>query len=370
MSDSWERYELTDAGSLAPVFRGRGPGVYVLEFADGEFYVGKTTEPITRFAKHRRTWDDIAAIWVRDVPELELDQVERATIADRRRAGWKLRNIKHNPGHTQPSSMDDVMPVVEQHHWALGHAEYDIAQFVTAAIRTPPEPVKMMVSREGRTPLEDGWTVADAVLWDLAAVIEHGIPEAVLTEREYWTVSDYPSTAGGRLVTLNAGDMEVLYVPRQPWPGEPGPVHVAVLNVAAGSGLPEQVMGGWVERDLDHYRASGEIDQVVVPVGQVAEVLEDPLAVAALRRLILTLMRSGTATKFAGWHSAELARRAYEVIAEGAQGGQTDEGGHDGPPTGVPPSVTGAPRPSPSPAPPGSLRRRFEAAPRWWHAPS
>lgn len=344
MSDSWERYEITDADSLAPVFRGRGPGVYVLEFADGEFYVGKTTEPTARFAKHRRTWGDVVAIRVRDVAERELDRVERTTIEDRRRAGWNLRNIKHNPGHTQPAALDDVMPVVDQKHWALGHAEYDIAQFVTAATRTPPEPVKMIESREGRTPLADGWTVADAVLRDVAAVVKRVIPEAVLTERDYWTISDYPSTAGGRLVTLNAGDMEVLYVPRNPVPGEPGPVHVTVLNVAAESGLPKQVGGGWVKRNLDHYRASGPVDQVMVPVGQVSEVLEDLLAVAALRKLILTLMRSGTATKFSRWHSAEMARRAYKVIAEGTRGVmETDEGGAGGPPTDVPPSATGAP---------------------------
>lgn len=137
------------------------------------------------------------------------------------------------------------------------------------------------------------------------------------TEGDYWTITDYPSTSGGRLATLNAGNMEVLFFPLRPLLEDPdGPVLTAVLNVGRSSGLPAELGYGLVEHDVDHYGAAGVIDRVLVPVGEVSTLLrEEGTAVVALRRLVLDLMRSGTSAKFQRWHSPELARRAYEVIA-------------------------------------------------------
>ncbi|MDO5535339.1 MAG: GIY-YIG nuclease family protein [Propionibacteriaceae bacterium] len=319
-SQPWDRYEVAGPTSLAPLFRDRGCGIYVLEFADGQYYVGKTTRALQRFTTHVRHWGDVSAILFRDVSNDDLDRVERETIADRRRAGWTLRNIKHNLGHEQPSSLDEVLAVVEQRHWALGHAEYDVAPFAVAAGRGPQVPTKLSSSRLASQLIVDEVSVADAVLLDLAAVIEVGIPEALATERDYWTISDYPSTAGGRLATLNVGDMEVLYFPRETIQQGQGPVNVAVLNTAPGHDLPEEIAGGWVERGVEHYRAAEVVDQVIVPLGRIGAALDDERTLAAVRTLVLALMRSSTSAKFARWHSAELARRAFEVIANGVDG--------------------------------------------------
>lgn len=311
--ENWDRYEVARAVSLAPLFRSRGSGIYVLEFAGGEYYVGKTTRAAQRFATHVRRWGDVAAILFADVPDGDLDRVERATIAERRAAGWQLRNIKHNPGHTQPSSLDDVLPVTQQRHWALGHADYDVAAFAAAAVRDVERPTKLTGSIAGSRFFDAGVGVADVVLYELASVIEMGIPEAVVTEGDYWTITDYPSTAGGRFATLNVGDMEVAYFPR--WPLD-GSTLGAVLNVASGHALPSEIAGGWVEREVDRYRASGLVDQVIVPLGRVAEALQQQQVLTALRELVLALMRSSTSAKFARWHSEELARRAYAMIVD------------------------------------------------------
>lgn len=318
----WARFELGPGAALAPLFRGRGSGIYILEFKNGEYYVGKTIHALQRFTTHKRHRGDVQAILFREVPSHELDREEQATIAARRRAGWHLRNIMHNPGHQQPCGLDDLLSVSveEQRHWALGHAQYDLAPLVAAAQRTAVSETRLDSSRGGRRVLDGERTVADLAVADLAAVIEHGIPDAVATERHYWTVSDYPATAGGRFLTLNAGNVEVLHHPRRAllWDRN-GPVLAAVLNLASGSELTRSDVSGIVERNVDAYRGAGRIDRVVTPLGNVRSLLQRDDAVAALREFVLRLMCSGTSGKFARWHSQELARRAYQVISEAAK---------------------------------------------------
>lgn len=312
-ADQWDRFDLSHAASLAPVFRARGAGIYVLEFANGEYYVGKTTNPTQRLTTHVRRWGDVSAILFRDVAYEDLDSIERATIRQRRAAGWKLRNVKHNPGHAQPSTFDDVLPVVEQHHWALGNASYDLAELVVAAKRDTERPTKLTNSILGSTQLYPGLRVAEAVLLDLASVIESGIPEVVSTERTYWTITDYPATSGGRFATLNVGDMEILFFPRSR--GDHSGL-AAILNVAPDDRLQWRIAGGYTAPNFTSYRASGPVTHLIVPLGRVYDALQHPTVLASLRKLVLMLMRSSTSAKFARWHSAELARRAFAIIAD------------------------------------------------------
>ena len=57
-----------------------GPGVYVLEFADGSEYVGQSVHPISRLATHRRRYKDIVAVRFTSVDRADLDRVEQEII--------------------------------------------------------------------------------------------------------------------------------------------------------------------------------------------------------------------------------------------------------------------------------------------------
>lgn len=314
----FERYRLTGAGPLAPVFRGRGPVIYILEFENGERYVGQTIDMVARYASHRRRWGDIVAVQVRDTSATELTAIERRTINKHRAAGHSLRNISYNLGHAQRSPLDALIPPVDQKHWATGEATYDYSTFAEAASRPPGPEAKLVASQIGREQLPDGRTVAQAVIDDLAVVVALGIPEAVSTEQTYWTVTDFPSTAGGRLATLNVGNMEVLYFPRGAvrFGGETVPR--AILNLAPGFHVPRRIGGVnlGVRRNQTSYKAAPAVDQFHFPVGQLSASIEESRAIEALRELVLALMRSGTAAKFARWHSLELARLVYASVGE------------------------------------------------------
>lgn len=57
----WAMSPDTSPAALIPVEMGRC-GVYVLEFGDGEQYVGQSVSLLARLATHRRRWPDIVAI--------------------------------------------------------------------------------------------------------------------------------------------------------------------------------------------------------------------------------------------------------------------------------------------------------------------
>lgn len=312
----FDRYVLYDAAALAPLFRDRGPLIYVLEFSNGDRYVGQTVNMTARYASHHRRWDDISAIQLLNTEAARLNAVERETIARHPGAGFALRNISFNVGHGQPTSLDALIPPRDQQHWALGSGSYDPGSFAEAVARAPgPEP-RMLKSRLGRELLPDGRTYGQAVIDDLAVVVATGIPDAASTEQTYWTISDYPSTAGGRMATLTVGNVEVLYVPRYPlfMDGDGG--LSTVLNISAGSSdlEPSEEREIVVERSVTPYRGAGRLDQIVMPLGHLSGRLDAGLITRPLRELVLDLMRSGTAGKIARWHSHELARRVYEVI--------------------------------------------------------
>lgn len=324
-SDHFDRYVLDGDWSLAPVMRGRGPLVYVLEFANDEQYVGQTVNIRQRVASHRRRWSDMTAVRVRDVPQAELARIELETISAHRASGHVLRNRAHNYGHDQPSALDDIVPVVDQKHWALGHGTYDPTVFADTARQSVGPVPKLVKSALGRLPHATFPTVADAVIADLAAVIALAIPDPVSMEQTYWTISDYPSTSRGRMATLNTGIAEVLAISRDIFgeelpDGTVAPYLVSFVNLPANSPLPDDLPGvKWLNRDIQYFKST-RVDQLAVLLGSVGQVLEVEPVKVALRELVLDLMRLGTPSRWGRFHSQELARRAYQVAASTGEG--------------------------------------------------
>lgn len=342
MSPSFDRFEASGLTSLTPLLRGKGGGIYVLEFADGSQYVGQAVNFVTRMTthvrgggKHHEPWRDVVAVSVMNVPLDELDVWERRVIAERRAAGFVLRNKVFNFGFLGPSALDDVVPVKEQVHWATGGGDFEVSQYADAAGR-PAGPVpKLLRSREGATlvHLDENTSMsrADMVVRGLALIISQVIPEAPRLEGDYWTLSDYPSTAGGRFATLNVGGLELAYFPRQsPFPDdEYGPLDTVVVNLPAGTiyrgsrpnlGLYEYGPGEVATFPSgDHCMARparyGIVDTDLIEAFTLDLISLDWGITQTLRSFAIDLMRAGTSRKFTRYHSPELARRIYEEVA-------------------------------------------------------
>lgn len=225
MSPSFDRFETSGLSSLTPLLRGKGGGIYVLEFSDGTQYVGQAVNFVTRMTTHRRgggnhhgPWDDIVAVSVMNVPLQEMGTWERRVIDERRAAGVVLRNKAFNFGFLGPSALDLVLPVEEQTHWATGGGDYSLSQYEEAARRPRGAEPRLFKSKDGRSRLQLGaeWRAsrAEVVVAALAVILSEAVPDAPRLEADFWTLSDYPSTGGGRYATLNVGGLELAYFPR------------------------------------------------------------------------------------------------------------------------------------------------------------
>lgn len=345
MTPSFDRFEATGLTSLTPLLRGKGGGIYILEFADASQYVGQAVNFVTRMTthlrgggKHHEPWRDVVAISVMNVPLAELDDWERRVIAGRRAAGVVLRNKVFNFGFLGPSALDDAVPVKEQDHWATGGGDFEVGQYVEAAGRPAGPAPKLLQAREAAAlvHLDENTSMSRTamVVRALALIISQVIPEAPRLEGDYWTLSDYPSTGGGRFATLNVGGLELAYFPRQsPFPDdEYGPVDTVVLNLPAGT-----IFRG-PRPDLGRYEfGPGEVatfpsgdpclarpahysisDTDMIEAFTLDLITLDWGITKTLRSFAIDLMRAGNSRKFTRYHSPELARRVYEEVASRA----------------------------------------------------
>lgn len=344
----FRRYELQGLTSLAPIIESRRCGVYILEFANGERYVGQSVDLRQRFAQHvhgsgHEPWNDVVAFSFVDVPVTDLNQVEAEMIENQLSEGRRLRNRRLNFDYQGSAVIDGVISVEDQNHWACGKWALDCEAFERAAQRPVLGSIKLQQSKVGNTvhPIlkrnDDGdVTFADAVIYDLVHVLT-AIPAAVDLERRYWTVSDYPSTAGARLTTLNVGELEVYACSRRLEEytfvdGDSFQDVTAFINLPPGSifehpngdsgskALPE-AKEQWLELAEElpvlfekHPYSLTLTDVIAFPVGCLASLLEVQFVREAFQNLILKLLRRGECGLFRRWYSEDLATLMYKEV--------------------------------------------------------
>ncbi len=341
-TSGFKRWKLEDPSTVAAIFDGCRRGIYVLHFENGERYVGQATDVVTRYSTHRHGsrhhagWTDIISIEFLEVPEGDLDGPEREAI-QRHRSQCQLRNKTFNFGHSEPSVLDPVVPVAVQRYWATGQPEYDAAPFALAARRAPGPTPKLLTKRRGQELLPDGRPVWEAVVDELAQIVLQLIPHAVETEARFWSISDYPETAGGRFATLNVGWLELAAFPRRRWEAEVGTLapsnglmwflnaemgtFIGEAELPEGAALDEEVgileevdgMPVYFVRAPSSY--STPVDRIYMPLGAFGVNALSPDERLGARRLAIHAMRTGTARVNARSYSPELTRLVYERIS-------------------------------------------------------
>lgn len=294
-------------------------GVYIIEFANGERYVGETENIQTRFATHvlrsgqHAPWKDAVALQFWPLPRfsrVERQVEERKLIEELRAQGHTLRNRTWNLYSTQPGTLDGTLDADTFEHWAAGTIDH--------AIRRDwhePDAVLERCIRDGSKLMRNTAAVPGlygAIIDDVASVLHRTIPMPVTLEAKRWTLSDFPSTSGGRFVTLNVGRLEVYFAPREwddPW---------VVLNAALGT-----VQKIKRERQLKELDAEANsraykghpVDQFAFGAGEVAEAFDrSPALLEGVRRLTMQLMRRETSGLFARHHSEVLATEVFRYM--------------------------------------------------------
>lgn len=320
----FKRWELEPGMSISSLISRQRRGIYILEFADGCRYVGQSVNVVSRFAthvhgsSHHEGWDDVIAIQFREMPVGNLDEAEYQEIYRQKSLGFELRNKVFNLDHNQPSKFDDAVTVEEQRHWALGHGNYKLENLELRLSGAPSTSSKLrskvptLVSNETYT----------AVLDDLAFCLSHVVPNAVKLESTYWTISDYPSTSGGRFATLNVGNLELAYFPRFFFYDPEG--RIADMHQLVLFNLPSCVLDrgydnaiirsehSWIYFERRFYRLIDTV-RVEMPIGTLREFFKtEPDLLIDARQFVINLMRNGGSGKFRRWHSQALSTEVFQ----------------------------------------------------------
>lgn len=339
-TDTLRWWKLGNLTTVAPLLRGNRRGIYVLEFSDSSRYVGQATDATKRFATHRhgsrhhRPWTDITAFGFLSLPYGNLDQAERNMIQQQKNAGFHLRNKTFNYEHWEPCPLDQIIPTAIQRHWATDTTKLHLEAICKAASRPIKNSPKLTQRRRG-TELIGGERVCDRVIDILANVVAFAVPEPHLTEESYWTLSDFPSTAGGRFATLNVGSLELLYFSRtrDVWQGlsscgtislnaapetfvSPNPSNEKLLQASCFTGefenLPFEI--AFLPSGEQYYGVP--VDTICAPLeSNILDDLSDDEQLG-VRQLALTAMRRGSARLNARSHSRDLTTLVYRRIAE------------------------------------------------------
>lgn len=317
------RWPVRGLSTISAIFADEDPcGVYVLEFENGEYYVGQAKDVRKRFVNHCRdtshhpAWTDITHISFTPHPAQELNIQEATMIQHLQKKEKRLRNRSLNLFHEQPSPLDKVIPPVDQFHWA--DADYlsreatrlTSGELANAVAALPPLPSGM--SRMPRY---------EAALQDLATFIDLVLPMPLKTQEKFWTISDMPATNRGRYYTLNVGVLEMLRCIRSF-------DEVSFLNTLPWPLIEDKEEGqGWgITYDdnpelsaivYNHRYPKTLVTTVEFETGRLRDFLNfDDSMLYSARALAVALMRTGTAGMFRRWHSKELTREVLTLLWE------------------------------------------------------
>lgn len=311
----FRRWE-TPAG-LAPslIFEdGVGPGIYILEFSNGDQYVGQSIHPATRFASHRRRWQDIEAVSFTPLPPEELDRVEQEVITQKRREDVGLRNRTLLAQPFGDSPLDFIVTQEEQAAWIGAdpmNAEPEMALERIAAARTH------RASGAPRRPaaMRDHPGFSDAVD-SIATYLHDVVPLPAETEGRGWVLSAWPSTNRTRdhrrFATLSIQNVEMLYLYEdRTEDGAWG--QTMVLNVHDSLELDNELRRLFFRNT---YRTTGPVWTAAVHGWEnIGFLLGHPAVLLAARKLALSQLRKGR-TMFSRAHSQALADEAFAHIGD------------------------------------------------------
>lgn len=286
---------LTSIASLLPVSNGRC-GIYVLSFADGEYYVGQAVNVVSRYRDHRKTHPDLTELRFWRVPECDLDAAEQAEIRRLQLAGLPLRNVTNALGRLGAGRFDSVVGPAEQDAW-LASAPSD--QLSDGARPDSADQRRLHSRRFARLNADPRF---QHLVRPLRRYVAWTMPFPRRTELAFWSLTAVPGTSASwapRMLTLSAHSVETLFVcaPAADLTQTIIRVNVDEETVLKRWGTAARLRSRfpWLSVEDGHYYQSrpGTLGFEVYRPRDLERLLNVPRVNAAARRLNLDLMRKG-----------------------------------------------------------------------------
>ena len=291
--------------SIADLFKPRKRcGIYVLHFANGEFYVGQTIDVTRRYIAHRNSHSDIAKLSFKVIKKSRLDDEERAAIYKLEQSGWLLRNITFTSIPKGESDFDMIMQPKDQERWLqdFGFVDNGGTRLLDSDLRRK---YHNRYERFLKMPY------SDKVIDVLKTYVHFGIPAIRPSEVSFWGVSCLPaSTVYSRIniywqevFTACILENELLFS-----------FHLADSLFER---LSDEALNSLIERYqiviFDHQYKPGGVDQInlQIPLAAAQAFIIDPDVLPSIRLFNLRLMKKGPCN-FGRYHCMDLADRLIQ----------------------------------------------------------
>lgn len=297
---AFRRWSLPQGTSLSTLFRpGESRcGIYILEFAGGQRYVGQSHDVVRRVATHSRHFGDVVAVQFAPVDPNDLDAAERQVVQAQKDAGVPLRNIDLVTRSWADSVLDQVVDPEVQSTWVQGGPQ------------PHPDDTRMLIAKRRAASARKYRELRDLasfpeVFSDVCTYVDRVITWPSATDGRFWTLTALPGTGlcaeRRRLAAVSCGKVETFVV------FEDRTTHETwwFLNMEHGvlrrSDLPPEFRD-MLDTDA-HYRTTGRIDRLLGGAcGSLASWFdESPQLLTAARELALNLLRKGPSL-FARFH--------------------------------------------------------------------
>ena len=275
-------------------------GIYVLHFANGEFYAGQTVDVTRRYIAHRNSHDDIAKISFKAIEKSQLDDEERAVIWQLEQSGWSLRNITFTSIPKGESDFDMIMLPQDQERWL-----HDSSFVDGSGTRLVDPDLRRKYHNRYKRFLQ--MPQADKVIDVLKTYARFGIPAIQRGEVSFWCVSCLPKN--DVYSRINIYWQEVLTV----FTSENKLWFSFHLADSPFERLSNGALNLLFERypqvgTFDHQYKPGGVDQIAIEVpSTVAQAfITDPDVLPSIRLFNLRLMKKGPCN-FGRYHCMDLA---------------------------------------------------------------
>lgn len=273
-------------------------GIYVLQFANGELYVGLSVNVIKRYSQHQNNYNDIKKLNFKCVPPDRLKREEKEVIQSLEKAGFHLRNVVHTSVSYAPSSFDEIMSPENQIRWLQ-----DLAYIDSEGERPQNPDLRQKYTRHYKR-----FTLlpfAEEILSVLHEYVHLCIPAYLGSEMYYWCCSCLPKQEKGVTIysRINIYWQEVFTVGVEQgriffsWHSALSPLRVLVQGTRHRYKLFIPAIFKHPIQLLDHKYKPGGQDQVQIyaetSVENALTIIRDPIICSAIRLFNLRLMQKG-----------------------------------------------------------------------------
>jgi hypothetical protein len=262
-------------------------GVYVLHFANAEYYTGKTINVVQRYAQHRLVHTDIVEISFRCCAPDQTSDLEAEIIERMESLGLKLRNIALASIPPTQSDFDQIMSVKLQERWRK-----DSSFNYRGHVRAPNVDQRRKYNSKYKI------LATKPFFGELCEVLRYYsgscLPALLDSEMSFWAFSCLPNDYVYSRVNMYHQEVLTAYVDVDLYFS----FHLtrSILDVGYGKSLSQLQKKHPRAVYEEHAYVSGGSDQVSIdiPTAPAAlQLLADPVVLAAIREFNWRLMKKG-----------------------------------------------------------------------------